>query len=63
MSTRNINDAKDLKTNEPIYFKSHEKATYMSNCSTVGDVVGNFSKDVKDKLYRSININLKTKKL
>lgn len=49
---RNIKDAKDLKTNELIYFKGHAKATYMSNGSTVEDVVGNLSEDVKDKLDR-----------
>ena len=37
MSTRKIKDAKDLSTNELIYFKGHAKATYMSDGSTVED--------------------------
>lgn len=39
MSTRKIKDAKDLTSNELIYFKSHAKATYMSDGSTVEDAV------------------------
>lgn len=31
MATRKIKDAKDLSTNELIYFKGHAKATYMSD--------------------------------
>jgi hypothetical protein len=39
MSTRKIKDAKDLSTNELIYFKGHAKATYMSNGITVEDAI------------------------
>ena len=39
MSTRKVKDAKDLTSNELIYFKSHAKATYMSDGSTVEDAV------------------------
>lgn len=39
MATREIKDAKDLTTNELIYFKGHAKATYMSNGWTVEDAV------------------------
>lgn len=39
MSTRNIKDAKDLSTDELIYFKGHAKATYMSNGQTVEDAI------------------------
>lgn len=39
MATRKIKDAKDLTTNELIYFKGHAKATYMSNGKTVEDAI------------------------
>jgi hypothetical protein len=39
MAIRNIKDAKDLSTNELIYFKSHAKATFMNNGSTVEDAI------------------------
>jgi peptidoglycan hydrolase CwlO-like protein len=39
MSIRKIKDAKDLNNNELIYFKSHAKATYMSDGSTVEDTI------------------------
>lgn len=38
---RNIKDAKDLSTNELIYFKGHAKATYMSDGTTVEDAINN----------------------
>lgn len=41
MSTRQIKDAKDLTTNELIYFKGHAKATYMSDGTTVEDAINN----------------------
>lgn len=41
MSTRNIKDAKDLSTDELIYFKGHAKATYMSDGTTVEDAINN----------------------
>lgn len=43
MSTRQIKDAKDLSTNELIYFKSHAKATYMSDGRTVEEAINNSS--------------------
>jgi hypothetical protein len=39
MSTRKIKDAKDLSTNELIYFKGHAKATFMTDGTTVEDAV------------------------
>lgn len=39
MATRKIKDAKDLTTNELIYFKGHAKATYMSDGRTVEDAI------------------------
>lgn len=39
MSTRKIKDAKDLRDGSLIYFKGHAKATYMSDGSTVEDVI------------------------
>ena len=41
MSTRKIKNAKDLTTNELIYFKGHAKATYMSDGTTVEDAINN----------------------
>lgn len=41
MATRQIKDAKDLSTNELIYFKGHAKATYMSDGTTVEDAINN----------------------
>ena len=43
MTTRRIKDAKDLSTNELIYFKSHAKATFMSDGSTVEDTINNIN--------------------
>lgn len=43
MSTRKIKDAKDLSTNELIYFKGHAQATYMSDGRTVEEAVGGIS--------------------
>lgn len=40
MSTRKIMNAKDLSTNELIYFRGHAKATYMSDgTTTVEDAI------------------------
>ena len=39
MSTRKIKNARDLDSNELIYFKSHAQATFMSDGSTVEDVI------------------------
>jgi hypothetical protein len=41
MAIRKIKDAKDLSTNELIYFKGHAQATYMSNGTTVEDAINN----------------------
>ena len=43
MATRKIKDAKDLTTNELIYFKGHAKATYMSDGRTVEDAINNIN--------------------
>lgn len=43
MSTRKIKDAKDLSTNELIYFKGHAQATYMSDGRTVEEAVNSAS--------------------
>ena len=43
MSTRQIKDAKDLSTNELIYFKGHAQATYMSDGRTVEEAVNSIS--------------------
>ena len=39
MSTRKIKDAVDLSTGEKVYYKSHAKATYMSDGRTVEDAI------------------------
>ena len=39
MTTRKIKDAKDLSTNELIYFKGHAQATYMSDGRTVEEAI------------------------
>lgn len=41
MANRKIKDAKDLTTNELVYFRGHAKATYMSNGATVEDAINN----------------------
>ena len=43
MATRKIKDAKDLSTNELIYFKGHAQATYMSDGRTVEEAISNIS--------------------
>ncbi len=43
MATRKVKDAKDLATDELIYFRSHAKATYMSDGSTVEDAINEIS--------------------
>ena len=52
MSTRQIKDAKDLTTNELIYFKGHAQATYMSDGRTVEEAIissaGGSSSDTYD---------------
>ena len=39
MANRKIKDAKDVKSNELIYFRGHAKATYMSDGRTVEDAI------------------------
>ena len=39
MATRQVKDAKDLSTNELIYFKGHAQATFMSDGRTVENMV------------------------
>ena len=41
MANRTIKDAKDVKSNELIYFRGHAKATYMSDGRTVEDAINN----------------------
>ena len=43
MATRQVKDAKDLSTNELIYFKGHAQATFMSDGRTVEDAVNQMS--------------------
>lgn len=43
MANRKIKDAKDLQTNELVYFRGHAKATYMSDGRTVEDAVNSMS--------------------
>ena len=43
MATRKVKDAKDLSTNELIYFKGHAKATFMSDGKSVEDAINNIS--------------------
>ena len=43
MAARKIKDAKDLSTNELIYFKGHAKAPFMSDGRTVEDALNNIS--------------------
>lgn len=52
MSTRKVMDAKDLDTNELIYFKGHAKATYTSNGKNVEEAF----LDKQDTLVSGTNI-------
>ena len=42
---RKVKDAKDIKTNELIYFRGHAKATYMNDGSTVEDAINTLSEN------------------
>lgn len=44
---RKVKDAKDLSSNELIYFKSHAKATYMSDGSTIEDAINSLLDHIK----------------
>lgn len=59
MSIRKIKDAKDLDTNELIYFKGHAQATFMSNGWTVEDAVNQktFAGYPKVELVRESFVN------
>lgn len=46
MGTRKIKDAKDIKTEEKIYFKGHAKATYMSDGVSVEDTINNIKENI-----------------
>lgn len=41
--SRKIVDAKDLSTDQLVYFKSHAKATYLSDGRTVEEAVQNMA--------------------
>lgn len=57
--SRRLKDAKDLETDELIYFKSHAKGTYMSNGTTVEDRIVNIDKFFEEgaKLNLTISSN------
>ena len=59
MAPRKIKDAKDLSTNELIYFKSHAKATFMSDGVSVEDKINNFNNGT-DLLINVTHSELKT---
>ena len=46
MATRQIKDAKDLSTNELIYFKGHAQATFMSDGRNVEDAINSASNSI-----------------
>lgn len=48
MNTRKVKEAKDLASNELIYFKGHAKATYMSNGKTVEDAIENTNASIAE---------------
>ena len=52
MANRKIKDAKEVKSDELIYFKGHAEATYMSDGSTVENKVNS----KQDKLISGSNI-------
>lgn len=61
MATRKIKDAKDLSTQELIYFKGHAKATFMSDGSSVEESVKRVeSATVKNKGYFKTLADLQT---
>ena len=39
MATRKVKDAKDITTDELIYFRGHAKVTYMSDGRSVEDAI------------------------
>ena len=62
MSTRKIKDAVDLSTGEKVYYKSHAKATYMSDGRTVEDAIktaggGGGSEELSEIMTSIENIN------
>lgn len=64
MGIRKIKDAKDLSTNELIYFKGHAQATYMSDGRTVEEAItssGSGGSIDTSNLVTSIKINGQSK--
>ena len=55
MSTRKIKDAKDLESNELIYFKGHAKATFMSDGRSVEDAIIKDVGEVNTKATQALN--------
>jgi hypothetical protein len=55
MSTRKIKDAKDLESNELIYFKGHAKATFMSDGRSVEDAIIKDVGEVNAKATQALN--------
>ena len=49
MAIRKIKDAKDLNTNELIYFAGHAKATLMSDGQTVEDAIEDISNNMQPR--------------
>lgn len=62
MSTRKVKDAKDLESNEPIYFNGHAKATYMSDGRSVEDAINSMHQDISGKQDKILVINNGTDK-
>lgn len=67
MSTRKVKEAKDLESNELIYFKGHAKATYMSDGTTVEETINNIAQsgyvtgaDVELMITEAITTTLNT---
>lgn len=58
MATRQVKNAKDIDSNELIYFKGHAKATYMSDGTTVEDAI-NYIKDSSENSVDTSNLATK----
>lgn len=56
MATRKIKDAKDLTTNELIYFKGHAKATFMSDGRTVEDAINSGGGTGDNRFFSPISV-------
>lgn len=55
VKNRKIKDAKDLNTNELIYFTGHAKATYMSDGRNVEDAINNISINGGNGAYAEVS--------